>query len=84
MKPFVKATAAIVMAATLIGSLSGCGRALVRVKVVNVWTSAQYEAANNWHALFPHVVLEDTETGERFIRQGETWGQVGDVFLIER
>lgn len=63
--------------------LAGCADPpLVRVKVVAVYTAHDYNAADNWHGFFPHTILENLDTGERFMKQGETWGKVGDEFNI--
>jgi len=68
--------------------MTGCNpldQTPVKVKIVTVWTQADYDkaAAGSGCIMHPHVVVERLDTGERIMIQRDTWGKTGDVFTIK-
>lgn len=69
--------------------LTGCGvlnpidNTPVKVRIVTVWTQADYNRYGVWNSAFPHTVVERLDTGERVMIQRDTWGKTGDVFSIK-
>ena len=58
----------------------GCGdKTLVTVKVI----STKYEYKGGFCEMFPHTVVERTDTHERVMIQG-AWGGIGDTFAIQK
>jgi hypothetical protein len=69
--------------------LLGCGMpnpidtTPVKVRIVTVWTQADYNRTDKWSATYPRTVVERLDTGERVMIRYDTWGKTGDVFTIK-
>ena len=69
--------------------LAGCNQldqTPVKVRIVTVWTQIDFDNAKTGQGvvMFPHVVVERIDTGERIMIQWDTWGKTGDVFTIKQ
>ncbi len=68
--------------------VAGCGKPFdetpVKVRIVTVWTQQDYDGANKWSVMYPHVVVERLDTLERIQLRGDTWGRTGDVFAVKQ
>jgi hypothetical protein len=84
---------------TIVGSLialfvAGCNKpddvdnTLVEVRVVGLWTDADFARstkASVWNQTwYPHTIVEDTATRERYRILGNSLGTTGDVFTVKR
>lgn len=71
---------------------SGCGApefidtSLVEVRVVGLWTHADYDSVKSLTApkYYPHTIVEEVETAARYRVFGNAIGATGEVFKVRR